>query len=329
MGIGATGTAVSFEQLFSAWRKRSIDERRQPFTRKQAVDRWFSLPILREETAAETPAPVVQPVQPVSADIPPPPAVPAEQGVVTEAPPPPSDPPPSSATGAVRYPAQGRPHPEHVSPSESTENGVWKLPTEDDPSVSAAWPGKAEHMCCDWQTPRSWSTLEEHGKGFVNFLRDADVREHARILNLPDSTADALAGLNQNLAEAVLALRWTYGLPDDVVKSLYKFADAWGTVPKSLPPQEQVTPKCRFLRLNRDWEYEADPHNFYKAAVAKHLTDYLLWSWSTMATRAPCARHSRRQTRSEFSRARRTWTSTASAPEATSSSGPCRDWHVS
>ena len=98
-------------------------------------------------------------------------------------------------------------------------------------------------MCHGWRTKRSWATLEEHGKGFVDFLRDLDVREHARALDLPDDTADVLAGLNQNLAEAMLALRWTYGLPDDVFLSLQKFANTWGTLPKSLPPQEEVNPK--------------------------------------------------------------------------------------
>ena len=37
-----------------------------------------------------------------------------------------------------------------------------------------------------------------------------------------------------------------------------------------------MNPKCKFLRLNRDWGYEANPFDFNKRENVRHLTHYLL-----------------------------------------------------
>ena len=38
--------------------------------------------------------------------------------------------------------------------------------------------------------------------------------------------------------------------------------------------RRETEPKCRFLRLNREWGYEADPFEFNKPENAKFLAHY-------------------------------------------------------
>ena len=272
---------MDYPSMYLAWKGR-CNRHKWSFSEAEAVARWHALPAPHPARSVPGPpttggsssstAGAPSTATSLGPRIPGPPATePASSEIL----PPPRTALPSTPFGVGRYPDQTRPHPRQILPAEDCDEVVWKRPFPADPSISAPWPGVAENMCIGWSTSEPHATLEDHGQGFVGFLPDA-VRIYATALRLPEPIIRRLELVNINLAEAMLALRWRFGLENKVFANLLNISDSWSTLPESMPEWDEVRSRNVLVCCNRELDHTYDLRKLYKVENQGLCKDTLL-----------------------------------------------------